>query len=299
MKRFLLLLLPLVFLLAACGGKPAASAVPMPIDGGDEAQIQLDPNDPLTGYLDLRQLPEETAAAASQALALTSQDNDVQATLQKAVGDSGLLYLTLEVTYPDRVDLSDAPQQLQDNLVLAEGTITDPSQMPETSFSDGCHITCQGSQVSEHTINLLFTVSCDPPLLTPGKEVTLLYRDHLGQSAHLFSWTLQTEAPARQAELVRQDGTVVGSAALSLFSAHLTLQDAALAQLTAAQLQETFAFLDASGQALPSFQAAAVHQEENALSLTAQSFVPTLPDQIHAVQLGDQTIQVRSDGQPS
>ena len=58
MRRFLPLLLCLLLALplAACGEDPAADAVPMPTDGGEEAQIQLDPDDPLSNYLDLTQL---------------------------------------------------------------------------------------------------------------------------------------------------------------------------------------------------------------------------------------------------
>ena len=52
----------------------------------DEAQIQLDPNDPLSNYLDLSQLPAETVSAATQTLDLTSESNGCQAVLQKAVG---------------------------------------------------------------------------------------------------------------------------------------------------------------------------------------------------------------------
>ena len=67
MRRILPLLLCFFLLcsLAACGEEPASDAVPMPTDGGDEAQIQLDPNDPLSNYLDLSQLPAETVSAAT------------------------------------------------------------------------------------------------------------------------------------------------------------------------------------------------------------------------------------------
>ena len=54
MKKVLLACLLLAFLFcAACGQQKEETAVPMPADGGDEAQIRLDPNDPLNSYLDL------------------------------------------------------------------------------------------------------------------------------------------------------------------------------------------------------------------------------------------------------
>ena len=106
MRRILPLLLCFFLLcsLAACGEEPASDAVPMPTDGGDEAQIQLDPNDPLSNYLDLSQLPAETVSAATQTLDLTSESNGCQAVLQKAVGDAMTLYLSVAVTYPEGVD---------------------------------------------------------------------------------------------------------------------------------------------------------------------------------------------------
>ena len=118
MKRILslALLLLLALTLAACGGETTAeeqNAVPMPTDGGDEAQIQLDPNDPLANYLDLSKLPEETVSAATQELNLTSEAGGCQATLQKALGDAMTLYLSLNVTYPEGTDLSDPSKLVQ------------------------------------------------------------------------------------------------------------------------------------------------------------------------------------------
>ena len=52
MKKVLLACLLLAFLFcAACGQQKEETAVPMPADGGHEAQIRLDPNDPLNSYL--------------------------------------------------------------------------------------------------------------------------------------------------------------------------------------------------------------------------------------------------------
>ncbi|MFR2521131.1 MAG: hypothetical protein ACLS82_09065 [Evtepia gabavorous] len=79
MKKVLLACLLLAFLFcAACGQQKEETAVPMPADGGDEAQIRLDPNDPLNSYLDLSQLDQATLAACTQTLDITSENNGSQ-----------------------------------------------------------------------------------------------------------------------------------------------------------------------------------------------------------------------------
>ena len=98
MKKVLLACLLLVFLFcAACGQQKEETAVPMPADGGDEAQIRLDPNDPLNSYLDLSQLDQATLAACTQTLDITSENNGVTATLRSVVGDAMTLYLTVDL----------------------------------------------------------------------------------------------------------------------------------------------------------------------------------------------------------
>lgn len=110
MKKVLLACLLLAFLFcAACGQQKEETAVPMPADGGDEAQIRLDPNDPLNSYLDLSQLDQATLAACTQTLDITSENNGVTATLRSVVGDAMTLYLTVDLTFPNPVDLSAPP----------------------------------------------------------------------------------------------------------------------------------------------------------------------------------------------
>ena len=186
MRRILPLLLCFFLLcsLAACGEEPASDAVPMPTDGGDEAQIQLDPNDPLSNYLDLSQLPAETVSAATQTLDLTSESNGCQAVLQKAVGDAMTLYLSVAVTYPEGVDLSASLPLAQTSgsgsygttsVVVTEGTVTDPGQMPAESDLEGLSgVGLQSSQMGDHTLQYLITLHFQDAVLTPGREVTLL-----------------------------------------------------------------------------------------------------------------------------
>ena len=239
MRRILLLLcLFLLCSLAACGEEPASDAVPMPTDGGDEAQIQLDPNDPLSNYLDLSQLPAETVSAATQTLDLTSESNGCQAVLQKAVGDAMTLYLSVAVTYPEGVDLSASLPLAQTSgsgsygttsVVLTEGTVTDPGQMPAESDLEGLSgVGLQSSQMGDHTLQYLITLHFQDAVLTPGREVTLLFADQLGDNTHLFHWTVENQAPVQQAELAADDGTVVGTGVFSPFAACLTFPDGSL-----------------------------------------------------------------------
>ncbi len=256
MRRILPLLLCLFLLcsLAACGEEPASDAVPMPTDGGDEAQIQLDPNDPLSNYLDLSQLPAETVSAATQTLDLTSESNGCQAVLQKAVGDAMTLYLSVVVTYPEGVDLSASLPLAQTSgsgsygttsVVVTEGTVTDPGQMPAESDLEGLSgVGLQSSQMGDHTLQYLITLHFQDAVLTPGREVTLLFADQLGDNTHLLD---QAEAP------------------------------------------------------LPAFQGTAITGGGTSapVILEAQAFVPTMPEEIHAVHIGTQTFQVHWTGTPS
>ena len=256
MRRILPLLLCLFLLcsLAACGEEPASDAVPMPTDGGDEAQIQLDPNDPLSNYLDLSQLPAETVSAAT--LDLTSESNGCQAVLQKAVGDAMTLYLSVVVTYPEGVDLSASLPLAQTSgsgsygttsVVVTEGTVTDPGQMPAESDLEGLSgVGLQSSQMGDHTLQY------------PGREVTLLFADQLGDNTHLFHWTVENQAPVQQAELAAEDGTVVGTGVFSPFAACLSFPDGSLLTTEADRLLEELAFLDQAEAPLPAFQGTAI-----------------------------------------
>ena len=306
MKRILslALLLLLALTLAACGGETTAeeqNAVPMPTDGGDEAQIQLDPSDPLANYLDLSKLPEETVSAATQELNLTSEAGGCQATLQKVLGDAMTLYLSLNVTYPEGTDLSDPSKLVQgadyrasDRVILAEGTITDPAQMPaKISDTDISSVSFQGSQTGDRTANYLITISYRDAVLTPGKEVTLLYEDRLLGGTYLFHWTVENQAPVQQAELRDQAGNVAGTGVLSPFAACLTLQDNAIAtSMEPDLLLDQLAFLDPSGTPIDGFRGTGVNSDNAPMIFEAAAFGPVPLDQLAAVQLGDSTLEI-------
>lgn len=305
MKRFLSLILLLLFALtlAACGQKTTEEqdAVPMPADGGDEALIQLDPSDPLASYLDLSQLPAETLSAAIQELNLTSESGGCQATLQKVLGDAMTLYLSLNVTYPEGTDLSDPAKLTQgsdarssDRVILVEGTFTDPAQIPEKiSDTDISSVSFQGTQTGDRTANYLITISYRDAALTPGKEVTLLYEDRIIDSTYLFHWTVENQAPIRQAELTDQAGSVVGTGVISPFAACLTIQDNGIATAMEPDLLlDQLAFLDASGAPVDGFRGTGVINTSAPMYFEAMAFVPVLPDQLTAVQLGENTLNI-------
>lgn len=304
MKRFLPLLLCLLLALplAACGEDPAADAVPMPTDGGEEARIQLDPDDPLSNYIDLSQLDAQTAAGATQELNLTSESGGCQVVLQKAVGDAMTLHLSLETTYAEDVDLSEptvfnqpyqeegySPRDLGAALIL--GTVTDPAQAAQQASHAG--LSCQGIQTGDRTANYLITFSYQDAVLTPGQDVTLLYKDQPTGTSHLFHWTVETQAPIRQAELTDQDGNVAGTGVFSPFAACLTLQDSAIAtSMEPDLLLEQMVFLDGSGAPVDGFQGTGVGGSAVPMRLEASAFVPVSPDRLSAVRLGEHTLDI-------
>lgn len=298
MKKVLLGCLLLAFLFcAACGQQKEETAVPMPADGGDEAQIRLDPNDPLNSYLDLSQLDQATLAACTQTLDITSENNGVTATLRSVVGDAMTLYLTVDLTFPDSVDrLLSLPSDSSDamfrgfSIDIAKGTITDPNQIAENSIFGLASTTSSGRELSENTVRYLFSITYREPVLTPGREVTLSLSNPYGEtSTHLFHWTVETQAPVQEATLTDQEGTVVGSGFFSPFSACVTLQKGDALDPDA--LLESTALLDASGQPIPGFQLSGV-EGDPPLFLQFLSYVPVLPDQLHTLQTGTCTAQI-------
>ena len=221
------------------------------------------------------------------------------------------LYLSVAVTYPEGVELSASLPLAQTSgsgsygttsVVVTEGTVTDPGQMPAESDLEGLSgVGLQSSQMGDHTLQYLITLHFQDAVLTPGRDVTLLFADQLGDNTHLFHWTVENQAPVQQAELAADDGTVVGTGVFSPFAACLTFSDGSLFTTEADRLLEELAFLDQAEAALPAFQGTAITGGGTSapVILEAQAFVPTMPEEIHAVQIGTQTFQVHWTGNPS
>ena len=294
MKKVLLGCLLLCFLFcAACGQQKEETPVPMPADGGDEAQIHLDPNDPLNSYLDLSQLDQNTLTTCIQTLDVTSENNGVTATVHNVVGDAMTLYLAVDLTFPNSIDLSTPPTSDASSpsydvtFDFTVGTTTEPdSPLLSTPASIGQ----QGTQLSENTMRYILSITYREPVLTPGNEVTLSLSNPYGEtSTHLFHWTVETQAPVQEATLTDQEGAMVGTGFFSPFSACVTLQKGDALDPDA--LQESTALLDASGQPIPGFQLSGV-EGDPPLFLQFLSYVPVLPDQLHTLQTGSCTAQI-------
>ncbi len=282
MKRTLavILLLLVVLTLAACGSKEdKTSAVPMPTNGGDEADIHLDPNDPLASYLDLSQLSQETLASATQELNLTSENNGVQAKLTKVLGDPLTLYAVVEMTTP-----GNAPQnEAEISAVLLEGTFRDPENLP--SMPENSDVNIQTLPPKENTVTYLLNISYQDETLTPGKDVTLLLKNELaGGAPHLFHWTIQTQGDTRHLSLIDQSGAEAGTAVLSSFGMSAALHSQQ--SLDMDTLAQEVVLLDLNGKPVPGFQCSGITGDGTNLCVKATSFTPLELSKLSTLKIG-------------
>ena len=108
------------------------------------------------------------------------------------------LYLTVDLTFPDPVDLSAPPVSDASSPFYGGATFdftmeTTPESDPLENTPDG--IGQQGIQLSENTVRYMLSITYRQPVLTPGKEVTLSLSNPYGEtSTHLFHWTVETQA---------------------------------------------------------------------------------------------------------
>lgn len=276
MKRIFaaILLLLVVLTLAACGSKEdKTTAIPMPTDGGDEAAIQLDPNDPLASYLDLSQLPQGTLAAATQELNLINENNGIQAKLTKVLGDALTLYAVIEVTAPGNASQNAAENAAASygSVALVEGTFHDPEKLP--AMPERSDVNIQTLPSEGDTITYLLNFSYQDETLTPGKNVTLLFENTFaGGSTHLFHWTVQTQGEARHLTLTDQTGTEAGSAVLSSFGMFAALHSQQSFDLDT--LAQEVILLDQDGKPVPGFQCSEITEDSNSVYVKAKSFTP-------------------------
>ena len=80
---------------------------------------------------------------------------------------------------------------------------------------------------------------------------------------------------------------------ISPFAACLTIQDNAIAtSMEPDQLLDQLAFLGENGTPIDGFRGGGVNNDSAPMIFEAIAFVPVLPDQIAAVQLGENPLQV-------
>ena len=185
----------------------------MPADGGDEAQIRLDPNDPLNSYLDLSQLDQATLAACTQTLDITSENNGVTATLRSVVGgchdavsDRGSHFSG--PCGPLRSSVSDASSPF-----YGGATLILPWRRPQSPIPLKTPLMASDSR--EFSSQKIQYAICSPlptgnPYSPPAKRSPLSLSNPYGEtSTHLFHWTVETQAPVQEATLTDQEGTMV------------------------------------------------------------------------------------------
>ena len=211
MKRILFCLALLAtFALSACGTQtevPENTAVPM---DGDEAP-QYDPSNPLANYLDHSNLDDETLSHATQSLDVTSESNGVTAKLQQAMGSANLLYLSLEVTYPDTAEHLGLMDHAPVFTLNGVGQATEDNSIAGIGSSWGC-------DPNSTTITYLLTAESPQALLTPGQKVTLRMEEAATGADLSFSWTITNQTPCQTISLQDAAGNAVGSAVLSPFA---------------------------------------------------------------------------------
>ena len=278
MKRILFCLALLAaFALSACGTQaeaPENTAVPM---DGDEAP-QYDPSNPLANYLDHSNLDDETLSHATQSLDVTCESNGVTAKLQQAMGSANLLYLSLEVTYPDTAEHLGLLDAAPTFTLTKTGQTTQDDSFANVGSSWGC-------DPDSTSITYLLDVESSHAMLTTGQEVTLRMEIPATGSVLSFDWTIETSAPQEEIVLKNEQGEQMGSAILTPFALSASLnstgqdRDALLSSLV---------LLDKNGNPLmPNEAAAASNTEPCQIFFTFSS--PLMVDQVGTVQIGTLT----------
>ena len=239
---------------------------------------QYDPSDPLASELDRSNLDDRTISNATQNLDITSEDNGVTGRLQQAMGSANLLYLSLEVTYPDTVEhlgLMDASPTFT---LTKTGQTTQEDSFASVGSSWGC-------DPDSTSITYLLEVESSYALLTTGQEVTLRMEIPATSSALSFDWTIETSAPQKEIVLNNEQGEQMGSAILTPFALSVSLDST---DLDRDALLPSLVLLDKNGNPLmPNEAAAASDTETYQIFFTFSS--PLMVNQVGTVQIGTLT----------
>ena len=278
MKHLLFCLALLAALvLSSCGTQteaPEDAAVPMEEDSAP----QYDPSNPLASQLDCSNLDDETISNATQNLDVTSEDNGVTGRLQQAMGSANLLYLSLEVTYPDTVE----HLGLMDSSPVFTLTKTGQTTQEDSFASVGSSWGCDPDSTS---ITYLLEVESSHALLTTGQDVTLRMEIPTTGSVLSFDWTIKTSAPQKEIVLNNEQGEQMGSAILTPFALSVSLDSTDQDRYA---LLSGLTLLDKNGDPLmPNEAAAASDTETYQIFFTFSS--PLMVDQVGTVKIGTLT----------
>ena len=275
MKRILFCLALLAaFALSACGTQteaPENTAVPM---DGDEVP-QYDPSNLLANYLDHSNLDDETLSHATQSLDVTSESNGVTAKLQQAMGSANLLYLSLEVTYPDTAEHLGLLDAAPTFTLTKAGQTTQDDSFANVGSSWGC-------DPDSTTITYLLTAESPQALLTPGQEVTLRMEEAATGADLSFSWTITNQTPCQTISLQDAAGNAVGSAVLSPFALSASFEPTGEDIL---DLMGGLVLLDRNGNQLTPNESAE-NSSTDRQELFFIFYSPVMVDQVSQVKIG-------------
>ncbi len=244
----------------------------------EDSAPQYDPSNPLASQLDRSNLDDETISNATQSLDVTSEDNGVTGILQQAMGSTNLLYLSLEVTYPDTVEHLGLMDSSPVFTLVKTGEATQEDSFASVGSSWGC-------DPDSTSITYLLEVESSHALLTTGQDVTLRTEIPATDSVLSFDWTIETSAAQAEIVLSNQQGEQMGSAVLTPFALSVSLdrtdpdRDALLSSLV---------LLDKNGDPLMPNEAAAASDAETYQIFFAFSS-PLMVEQVGTVQIGTWT----------
>ncbi len=244
----------------------------------EDSASKYDPSDPLENFLDRSNLDDETISNATQNLDVTCEDNGVTGKLQQAMGSANLLYLSLEVTYPDTAE----HLGLMDSSPVFTLVKTGQAMQDDSFAGVGSSWGCDPSSTS---ITYLLEAESAHALLTPGQDVTLRMEIPATGSALSFDWTIETSAPQKEIVLKNKQGEQMGSAILTPFALSTFLDSTGQDR---DGLLSSLVLLDKNGDPLTPNEAAAASDAET-YQLFFEFFSPLMVDQVSTVQIGDLT----------
>lgn len=236
---------------------------------------QYEASNPLANHLDRSNLTDETVSNATQNLNLEAEDSGVSAKLQQAMGGPNLLYLSLEVTYPDTVEHLGLMDHAPVFTLNGVGQATEDNSIAGIGSSWGC-------DPDSTTITYLLTAESPQALLPPGQEVTLRMEEAATGADLSFSWTITNQTPCQTISLQDAAGNAVGSAVLSPFALSASFEPTGEDIL---DLMGGLVLLDRNGNQLTPNESAE-NSSTDRQELFFIFYSPVMVDQVSQVKIG-------------